>query len=89
MNSRVFQSLTIKAATMASLEHERADYWHGYQHGLRRAHFGERFGAEGEHRLWMTLATDGGDESRRERGRGYRDGLNAKKHDRRKRDLDR
>jgi len=78
MNQRQFRYLTMKAATMASVANERADYWHGYQHGVRRAYFGERFGAEGEHRLWMTLAADGSDESRRERGRGYRDGLDVK-----------
>ena len=78
MDRKTFQRETINAVTMAAVEHGRVDYWHGYQHGLRRAHFGERFGADGAHRLWMCLAADGDDESRRERGRGYRDGLGAK-----------
>ena len=50
-------------------------YWEGYQRGLRRAYYGEVFGTEEEHNLWLSLADDEVDESRRERGRGYRDGL--------------
>jgi hypothetical protein len=62
---------------MAKIDPDAVDYWHGYQRGLRRAHFGEVFGAEDEHRLWLTLAAEGGDRSQRECGRGYRDGLAA------------
>ena len=55
---------------------ERAEYWSGYKRGLRRRFHGERFGTAAEHEKWMGLADDE-DESRRERGQGYRDGFNA------------
>ena len=51
-----------------------AEYWRGYARGLRRNHFGENFGTEEEHKLWMTAT---GDATRRNRSRGYRDGFNA------------
>jgi len=54
-----------------------ADYYAGFIRGLRRAYHGERFGTEAEHVLWLTLA-DSEDEQRAARGKGYRDGLNAK-----------
>jgi hypothetical protein len=69
---------SIRVAMMANIDPNAVDYWHGYQRGMRRAHFGEIFGAEDEHRLSVTLAAEGGDRSQRERGRGYRDGLAAK-----------
>ena len=69
-----FQSEKIRADTMRRLEPARADYWSGYLRGLRRAEFGERFGTEEEHRLWLALNTSP-DRSRRERGHGYRIGL--------------
>jgi len=61
---------------MVHVEPERADYWHGYRRGLRRARFGEAFDTKAEHELWMTLA-DAADPMRAARGRGYRDGLAA------------
>jgi len=54
---------------------ERPDYWEGFARGLRRAYHGAVFGTEHEHSHWLSLATDGSDESSRKRGRGYRDGL--------------
>ena len=74
MNEIRFQSLMMKARTYSRLG-ERPDYWRGYQRGLRRGFHGELFGTNDEHKLWMRLAEDGGDEPRQERGRGYRDGL--------------
>ena len=65
---------SIRARTMAIIDPERADYWHGYRRGLRRARFGEQFGTAAEHQLWLTLADDT-DASRAARGRGYRDAL--------------
>jgi hypothetical protein len=55
----------------------RIDYWHGYQRGLRRGFQGEMFGSDADHEEWMRLADEGADEASRERGRGYRDGLDA------------
>jgi hypothetical protein len=55
---------------------DRPEYWAGYQRGLRRKFHGENFGTSSEHELWLTLIDDI-DESRAERGKGYRDGLDA------------
>lgn len=71
-----FESEMIKAQTMRDADPGRADYWSGYQRGLRRAHHGENLGTAEEHSLWLSLVTDD-DESRRERGYGYIDGLAA------------
>ena len=60
--------------TLTVVEPQRADYWHGYRRGLRRARFGEQYGTAAEHQLWLTLADDT-DSSRAARGRGYRDAL--------------
>jgi len=70
----VFVRESIRARTMAMVEPERAEYWHGYRRGLRQARYGERFATAAEHQLWLTLADDA-DVSRAARGRGYRDGL--------------
>jgi hypothetical protein len=70
----VFVQESIRARTMAMVEPQRADYWHGYRRGLRRARFGKHFGTAAEHQLWLTLADDT-DASRAARGRGYRDAL--------------
>jgi hypothetical protein len=64
----------LKAKTMGSLE--RNAYWRGYARGVRRAHFGERFGTDKEHRLYLA-AVRSEDDERRELGTGYRDGLAA------------
>ena len=53
----------------------RDGYWMGYIRGLRRNYHGEKFGTEAEHKKWMALADDSADESRRQRGLGYRAGL--------------
>jgi hypothetical protein len=67
-----------KANTFAYLG-ERACYWEGYQRGLRRAYYGELFGSQEEHELWMGFAGDRkANEFQRERGRGYLDGLAAR-----------
>ena len=54
MIDSVFVQESIRARTMAMVEPERADYWHGYRRGLRRARFGEQFGTAAEHQLWLT-----------------------------------
>jgi hypothetical protein len=76
MDERRFLSLLRKARTHSYLGGS-PDYWHGYQHGLRRGFLGELFGTDDEHKHWMRLADDGSDKASRERGRGYRDGLSA------------
>ena len=74
MSARTFRSELLKARTFRKLG-DRPEYWIGYERGLRRAAFGDRFGTEQEHELWLTFAADGVDRVRRERGQGYRDGL--------------
>ena len=76
MDESRFLSLMKKARTYSYLG-ASADYWHGYQRGLRRGFHGELFGTESEHKLWMRLADNGADRASQERGRGYRDGLSA------------
>lgn len=76
MNESRFLSLMTKAR-MFSSRGEHADYWHGYQRGLRRGFQGELYGTEAEHKLWLCLADEGLDQASRERGRGYRDALKA------------
>ena len=67
----------MKTARTQSYRGGEADYWHGYQRGLRRGYMGELFGTDAEHKLWMRLADDATDKAGRDRGRGYRDGLAA------------
>lgn len=69
-----------RAQAMAQLDESplRQEYWTGYQRGLRRAYHGTKFGTQAEHKLWMSLIDDP-DESREQRGLGYRDGWAAGK----------
>jgi hypothetical protein len=76
MDENRFLSL-MKAARMQSYRGDEADYWHGYQRGLRRGYMGQLFGTDADHQLWMRLADDAPDKPSRDRGRGYRDGLAA------------
>ena len=76
MDEDTFLSLMRKARTHSYLG-VNADYWHGYQRGLRRGFLGDLFGTDDEHKVWMSLAEGGTDTAGRERGRGYRDGLAA------------
>lgn len=77
MTRETFTREMVKAMKAKIFAHRSngPDYWEGYQRGLRRAYYGEVFGTEEEHNLWLSLADDEVDETRRERGRGYRDGL--------------
>ena len=61
---------------LAASEPARADYWRGYERGLRRTYHGEAFGTEAEHALFLA-AVNSPDEMRASLGRGYRDGLRA------------
>ena len=80
MDEITFLALMKKARNFSHLG-GRSDYWRGYQRGLRRGFQGELFGTDDEHKRWMRLADDGGDEASRESGRGYRDGLRACRDD--------
>lgn len=64
-----FRSLMCMAQTLGA--YENVLYWQAYQRGLRRAYHGPVFGTDAEHELLTSLTDD--------RGRGYRDGLEAGK----------
>jgi len=70
MDESTFKHEMIKAETFHDLE--RPEYWAGYMRGLRRRYYGVTFGTEEEHKIWMTAD---GDETRRQRSQGYRDGF--------------
>jgi len=76
MDEQTFQSELDRAKTMQGIAKEpiEADYWDGYQRGLRRLFHGERFGTVRQHALWLSFSNDA-NESKAARGRGYRDGL--------------
>ena len=75
MDERKFEGEMLKAITGRANQPERASYWKGVERGLQRAYYGAAFGTDEYHRFWLSLAENGGDESHREYGRGYRDGL--------------
>lgn len=54
-----------------------ADFWSGYQRGLRRNYHGGKFGTSAEHKLWLVAADQRHDEQRRYRGIGYRAGFDG------------
>ena len=72
MKKSLFEHEIHRAQTMKSVDHDRQNYWSGYQRGVRRRHHGENFGTVDDHQLWLTAT---GDESRRQRSQGYRDGF--------------
>jgi len=75
VTKEIFEAEMGKARTFLYLG-ERVWYWEGYQRGLRRAYYGEVFGSQEEHELWMSFAGDSkANEYQRERARGYLDGL--------------
>jgi hypothetical protein len=75
MTEQKFKSEMRQAEAMRrTAEPERAEYWAGYIRGLRRAYHGEKFGTDEEHEKWLAAANSR-DESRKQRGLGYRDGL--------------
>jgi hypothetical protein len=75
MTEQKFKSEMRRAETMRGLaDPMMAEYWAGYIRGLRRAYHGEKFGEPGEHEKWLSAANSR-DESRKQRGRGYKDGL--------------
>ena len=77
MTKQDFESKMLQAKTFHDLG-ERPDYHAGYMRGLRRSYHGENFGTD--EAKWLALTEDL-DEARRERGRGYQDGLEGKRPD--------
>lgn len=71
MNDTRYRGLLLRAKTM-QLGRDRPHYWEGYIRGLRRAHYGDRYGTTQNHRNWLALR---GDAAREEMSSGYRDGF--------------
>ena len=78
MDEARFMSEMAKARASDKHGERSVAYWEGYERALRRQYHGDKFGTAQEHARWLSLADDGSDLSRRERGQGYRDGLAAK-----------
>jgi len=78
MTEQKFKSEMRRARTMQETSDDpmRSEYWAGYQRGLRRAYHGKKFGTEAEHASW-SAAINSLDESRKQRGLGYADGLSC------------
>jgi len=70
MNERDFKSYLNRARIIGG------DYAAGYQRGLRRHHYGEKYAEPGQHDIWLRLGLDG--DPRTEEGAGYRDGFAGK-----------
>lgn len=71
-----FRRLLRRAMLMRRLERQgvRAMWWIGHLRGLRRAHYGERFGTAFEHELY-SHASNSPDPMTAAMGRGYLAGL--------------
>ena len=76
MKKLQFQSLLGMAKTMQSIDREYADYWMGFQRGVRRLYHGENFGTHEEHEQFMNCA-DG--EYRKKLQAGYHAGYSGKR----------
>jgi hypothetical protein len=76
MTKQDFESKMALARAMHGLS-DRPYYYEGCMRGLRRTYHGKTFGTDGQHQQWFSLTEDV-DETRREKGRGYRDGLQGK-----------
>jgi DNA-binding CsgD family transcriptional regulator len=78
MTKNEFQHNVIGAKTFLELSPEQydgsSDFWMGYGRGLRRHFYGDRFGTEQEHKIWLSFA-DSLDISYRMRTLGYRTGF--------------
>ncbi|WKB52321.1 hypothetical protein [Eleftheria terrae] len=74
---RVFRYAVRRAVPTSEAEFKRLSHWAktlltgdyglGYQNGLRRRYYGERFGSPSQHEQWLEKQDD--------YGRGYRDGV--------------
>lgn len=76
MDEKEFKRNMTAAKTFQGLSTDplEAEFWTGYQRGLRRHYHGEKFGSAGEHNVWSALFDDP-DPIRKMRGLGYRIGF--------------
>lgn len=72
MNEKKFKSLIGMARAMQSADYDRADFWRGFQRGIRRLYHGENFGTSEEHEQWLCCANG---EFRKLLQTGYRAGF--------------
>jgi hypothetical protein len=79
MDKKEFEKELIKAQNFQKREPNRAAYWTGYERGLGYAFYGASFCSVAEHITWLKQADETGDQERRMRGEGYRDGFQGKK----------
>lgn len=78
MTESEFQRNVAGGKTLAELsDYPDNEYWAGYQRGCRRNYHGESFGTESEHKLWLSLASEKGDDTSKYRGIGYRVGIDG------------
>lgn len=77
MENSEFEHNMMGAKTLSehSINLNDADFWAGYQRGMRRFYHSEKFGTAEEHELWLSAADEKADEQRRYRGIGYRAGF--------------
>jgi hypothetical protein len=78
MTEQKFKSEMRRAKEMERKETDpdRSMYWAGYQRGLQRAFYGEKFKSPEEHTFMMSLIHKP-DARSKEFGRGYRDAIEA------------
>lgn len=74
MERNDFEREMLRTNGMKIVDPNCQDYWTGYVRGLRRGFHGKRFGTDEEHAQWWGLIDDE-DESRQQRGAGYRAGF--------------
>jgi len=72
MEKKQFQLLLGMARYMQSLDRDRADFWRGFQRGLRRLYHGEKFGTPEEHQNFLNCRAG---EFRQQLQTGYRAGF--------------
>jgi hypothetical protein len=77
MEKGTFEREMSKAKTFHELDESKTEYYAGYMRGLRRNYHGENFGTSEEHQLWLDAANSD-DPDRKQRGTGYKDGLEVK-----------
>lgn len=71
MDEKRFQPLLGMARAFQRVDPDRADFWQGFQRGLRRLYHGEKFGTSDEHQKFLNCRNG---EYRRDLQTGYRAG---------------
>ena len=66
-----------RARSMTMVNPESANYWVGYQNGLRKAFHGKAFGTLEEHNIRLRVVFNI-DDTLKQYGQGYRDGLRGR-----------